>query len=68
MYTRVIFHSSEFIYHLLIYTEKPIVKSLLVHSSLVLNIEGEYHSYKSTAYFSLSLLQEKLEEFPKEDE
>lgn len=57
MYTRVIFHSSEFIYYLLVYTEKPIVKSLLVHSNLVLNIEGKYHSYKSTAYFSLSLLQ-----------
>lgn len=50
-----IFRSSEFIYYLLIVTEKPAIKSL-VHKSLVWNVE-EYHSYKSTADFSLSLLQ-----------
>lgn len=57
MYTRVIFQSSECIHYLLIFTEQPIVKSVLVHSSLVLSIEEGYHSYKSTAYFSLTLLR-----------
>lgn len=44
------------------------MKSPLVHNSLVLNLDEEYHSYRSIAYFSSSLLQRNFKNVQKEDE
>jgi len=67
MHTGVIFLSSKCIY-LFIFTEKPIMKSPLVPTSLVLNVDEVYHSYISTAYFSHPYCTETLQEFTRDEE
>lgn len=68
MHTGVIFPPSKCIY-LFIFTEKPIMKSPLVPTSLVLNVDEVYHSYISTAYTSLHpYCTETLQEFARDKE
>lgn len=44
------------------------MKSPLVPTSLVLNVDEVYHSYISTAYFSHPYCTETLQEFTRDEE